>query len=68
MYLSYLCTIKKFNGMMSEEERLVKILQLSHSQILAGKSISQEEADRFLDQRLYEFRETMVGTSVAEPC
>ena len=68
MYLSYLCTIKKFNGMMSEEERLVKILQLSHSQILAGKSISQEEAERFLDQRLYEFRETMVGTSVAEPC
>ena len=52
MYLSYLCTIKKFNGMMSEEERLVKILQLSHSQILAGKSISQEEAERFLDQRL----------------
>lgn len=68
MYLSYLCTIKKFNGMMSEEERLVKILQLSHSQILAGKSISQEEAERFLDQRLYEFRDKMVGTSVAEPC
>ena len=68
MYLSYLCTIKKFNGMMSEEESLVKILQLSHSQILAGKSISQEEAERFLDQRLYEFRDKMVGTSVAEPC
>ena len=38
--------------MMNEEERLVKILQLSHSQILAGKSFSQEEAERFLDDRL----------------
>jgi len=56
------------NGMMSEEERLVKILQLSHSQILAGKSYSQEEAERFLDQRLYEVRDKMVGTGVAEPC
>jgi len=54
--------------MMSEEERLVKILQLSHSQILAGKSYSQEEAERFLDQRLYEVRDKMVGTGVAEPC
>ena len=55
-------------GMMNEEERLVKILQLSHSQILAGKSFSQEEAERFLDDRLYEFRDKMVGTCVAEPC
>ena len=37
---------------MNEEERLVKILQLSHSQVLAGKSYSQEEAERFLDDRL----------------
>lgn len=35
--------------MMNEEERLVKILQLSHSQVLAGKSYSQEEAERYLD-------------------
>jgi hypothetical protein len=54
--------------MMNEEERLVKILQLSHSQVLAGKSYSQEEAERYLDDRLYEFRNKMVGTSVAEPC
>lgn len=53
---------------MNEEDRLIKILRLSHSQILAGKSYSQEEAERFLDQRLYEFRDKMVGTSVAEPC
>ena len=46
--------------MMSEEERLVKILQLSHSQVLAGKSFSQEEAERYLDDRLYEFRDKMV--------
>ena len=32
--------------MMSDEERLVKILQLSHSQVLDGKSYSQEEAER----------------------
>ncbi len=50
--------------MINEEERLVKILQLSHSQVLAGNSFSQEEAERFLDQRLYEFRDKMVGTRV----
>lgn len=52
--------------MRSEDEKLVKLLQLSHSQILSGKSYSQEEAERYLDQRLYEFRDKMVGTSVAE--
>ena len=36
-------------GMMNEEERLVKILQLSHSQVLAGRSFSQEQAEDFLN-------------------
>jgi len=54
--------------MMTEEERLVKILQISHNLVLQGKSYSQEEAERFLDQRLYEFRDKMVGACVAEPC
>jgi hypothetical protein len=54
--------------MMNDEDRLVRILQLSHSQILAGNSYSQEEAEHFLDQRLYEFRDKMVGTGVAESC
>ena len=58
----------KEQGIELEEERLVKILKLSHSQVLAGKSYSQEEAERYLDDRLYEFRNKMVGTSVAEPC
>ena len=53
---------------MNEEERLIKILQLSHSQVLDGKSYSQEEVERYLDDRLYEFRNKMVGTCVAEPC
>lgn len=59
---------QKCDGMMNEEERLVKILQLSHSQVRAGKSYSQEEAERYLDDRLYEFRNKMVGTCVAESC
>ena len=54
--------------MMNEEERLVKILKLSHSQVLEGKSNSQEDVERYLDQRLYEFRSKVVGTCVAEPC
>ena len=54
--------------MMNDEERLVKILQISHSQAMAGKTYSQEEVDSYLDQRHYEFRDKMVGTSVAEPC
>ncbi len=52
----------------NEEDLLVKILKISHRNVLAGKSYSQEEAERFLDQRLYEFRDKMVGTCVAESC
>ena len=51
----------------TNEDVLVKILKFSHEQVMAGKTYSQEEAERFLDQRLYEFRNKMVGTCVAEP-
>ena len=54
--------------MTNDEEILVKILKLSHDQVMVGKSYSQEEAEHYLDQRLYEFRDKMVGTCVAEPC
>jgi hypothetical protein len=54
--------------MMNDEVRLVKILQISHSQAMAGKTYSQEEVDSYLDQRHYEFRDKMVGACVAEPC
>ena len=66
--LSYICSNKIAEVMMNDEDRLVRILQLSHSQILAGNSYSQEEAEQFLDQRLYQFRDKMVGTGVAESC
>lgn len=70
--VSFFCRIfAASNGMkfmMNEEERLIKILRLSHSQVLEGKSYSQDEAEQFLDQRLYEFRDKMVGARVAEPC
>ena len=36
----------------NEEDLLVKILKISHRNVLAGKSYSQEEADRFLDSKL----------------
>ena len=39
----------------TNEDVLVKILKFSHEQVMAGKTYSQEEAERFLDQRLYEF-------------
>ena len=52
----------------TNEDLLVHILKLSHQQVTSGRSFSQEEAERFLDQRLYEFRDKMVGTSVAESC
>ena len=38
--------------MTNDEEILVKILKLSHDQVMAGKSYSQEEAEYYLDQRL----------------
>ena len=53
---------------MTDEEALIAILKRSHADVIAGRTYSQEEAERFLDQRLYEFRDTMVGTCVAEPC
>ena len=53
---------------MTDEEALIAILKRSHADVMAGRTYSQEDAERFLDQRLYEFRDTMVGTCVAEPC
>ena len=52
----------------TDEDALIAILKKSHADVLAGKTYSQEEAERFLDQRIYELRDTMVGTCVAEPC
>ena len=66
-FFTYLCSINR-TIMTNDEEILVKILKLSHDQVMAGKSYSQEEAEHYLDQRLYEFRDKMVGTCVAEPC
>ena len=40
--------------MTNDDELLVKILKLSHERVMDGKSFSQEEAERYLDQRLYE--------------
>ena len=54
--------------MSNEEDLLVKILMRSHEELMAGKSYSQEEAEEYLDQCLYEFRDKMVGTCVAESC
>ena len=36
----------------NEEDLLVKFLKISHRNMLAGKSYSQKEAERFLDDRL----------------
>ena len=63
---SYLCG-EKVNMIMNEEDRLVKILQISHRQVLAGRSYTQKEVESFLDRKLYEVRDEMVGTCVAEP-
>ena len=52
----------------TDEELLVKILQRSHQQVLAGRTYSQDEVERYLDQRLYELRNKVVGDCVAEPC
>ena len=53
--MMYICS--KIDGnMTNEDELLVKILKFSHEQVKAGKTYSQEEAELFLDQRLYEFR------------
>lgn len=53
---------------MTNDEALIAILKKSHDDIVAGRTFSQEEAEMFLTQRMYEFRNKMVGTCVAEPC
>lgn len=50
-----------------DEDLLVKILQLSHRNVMAGKTFSHEEAERYLDQRFYELGNKVVGSCVAEP-
>lgn len=50
----------------TDEELLVKILKISHRNVMDGKSYSQEEVERFLDQRFYELEDKVVGTCVAE--
>ena len=52
--------------MTNDEEILVKILKLSHDQVMAGKSYSQEEAEHYLDQRLQKWRSgqhLLIGSS-----
>ena len=51
----------------NSQDALIAILKKSHADVLAGRTYSQTEAERFLDERKYEFRDKMVGTSVAEP-
>lgn len=50
-----------------DEDLLVRILQLSHRNVMAGKTFSHEEVERFLDQRFYELGNKVVGSCVAEP-
>lgn len=35
----------------SDEDLLAKILKISHQEVMAGKSYSQEEAEHYLNQR-----------------
>ena len=57
--VSFFCCIfvanKMIKRMTNEEILLTKILKMSHQQVTAGKSFSQEEAERFLDDRLYSY-------------
>ena len=52
----------------TNEDLLVKILKISHQNVMAGKSYSQKEVERYLDQRLYELENKVVGTCVADSC
>ena len=38
--------------METDEDLLVKILQLSHQKVLEGKTYSQTEVEKYLDERL----------------
>ena len=40
--------------MTNNDDLLVRILHISHEQVMAGESYSQEEVERYLDERLYE--------------
>ncbi len=65
--VSFFCCIfvanKIIMRMTNEEILLTKILKMSHHQVTAGKSFSQEEAERFLDYRLHSY-----STPIAPLC
>jgi hypothetical protein len=44
---------------MTNDEALIAILKRSHDNIVAGRSFSQEEAEAFINQRMYEIRDKM---------
>jgi len=53
--------------MSNEEDLLVKILMRSHEDVMSGKSYSQEEAEEYLDQRLFRSISRIPGC-LNEPC
>ena len=43
--------MKTMATVLTDEDALIEILRKSHADVLAGKTYSQEEADRFLGRR-----------------
>ena len=53
--------------MTPNDETLCMLLRHSHEQALAGNTVSMDEAEQFMDAKIYEFTHRMNATCVAEP-
>lgn len=52
---------------MKANEALVTILKKSHAQALAGKTVTNEKAERFMHAKVYELSNPVDTYCVAEP-
>ena len=53
--------------MVEANEALVAILKKSHEQALNGEAVKMEEAERFIEDKLYELTSPVDTYCVAEP-
>lgn len=52
---------------MEANEALVAILKKSHAQAISGQTVSMDEVERFMHEKVYELTNSVDSYCVAEP-
>ncbi len=65
---SYLCSVE-FENMsdMEANEALIAILKKSHAQAMAGQTVTMDEVEHFMSDKVYELTNPVDAYCVAEP-